>query len=285
MSKILYGSKVVLFPAVDKDLADFIRLHREDKDGLLGDLSMRNMTDQQAKDYIVGMILSKQLLIWTGYTKQGKGSRLIGFVYLTNFNNDITQISGIMDNKFANGLLKEIRRNKYTYSEDTLRTMLNFLFTEMNVKRVEAYTLEDNRLPQRLIDKIGFVKEGKLRNAYFIDDKPFNVLVFSLLKGEYKNAQTESKTTESESVPAAGISANVSDPQPVTDSINRGNEQILRSDGSVPTEHSESISRDSHASVFKRNVLKRTRRTVNRKRTRISKPRKPSVSASVPAGV
>ncbi|GKV42439.1 hypothetical protein SLEP1_g49844 [Rubroshorea leprosula] len=54
-----------------------------------------------------------------------------------------------------------------------------------DVERVEAFTLVDNKAMQRVLAKLGFQKEGKLRKYLVIDGKVSDVFMYSLLRSEY----------------------------------------------------------------------------------------------------
>ena len=47
-----------------------------------------------------------------------------------------------------------------------LRAVFGYPFTQLNLKRVEAVTRDDNHAAQRLLDRLGFTREGVLRSGY-----------------------------------------------------------------------------------------------------------------------
>lgn len=183
-SNILYGKKTIGFPFMYHDLEHFISLLREDKLGYMGKFCLKKMDENQAAQYIHKMILSNEIIIWTIYTKEGKGSRKAGYAYLTDITPFSCEVGGIMDIKFAQGLTKHLRRDKYTYAEDAFRSMLKYAF-EKGMERCQSVILEFNRRSIALDRKIGFKKEGVLRKAFELEGKLINLHVFSLLKEEF----------------------------------------------------------------------------------------------------
>lgn len=192
MEKVIIGKKVLLFPFEIADVSTFIQLHREDKNGYLQKYCLKNMTEEEAKTYLAGLLITNQILIFTGMTKEGKASRRAGFVYITDISDGACSISGVMDKEFSKGLTKQLRKEKYTFSEDTVRTMVDWCFKNfLNMQRIEADILEKNKTALALIKRCGFIKEGTLREYTKIDDHRENVVIWSILRNEWENGKTK----------------------------------------------------------------------------------------------
>ena len=129
MIEIIVGKRVVLFPLELADLDHFINLHREDKSGMMGRFCLREMTYEEARKYVLTLLATNQIRVWTGYTKEGKASKRLGYVYLTDITAFSCKVVGIIDKEVLKGLGKVIRQGKYTFSEDALRTILGWCFT------------------------------------------------------------------------------------------------------------------------------------------------------------
>lgn len=183
---ILKGRKTILFPFHINDVPMFIKLHRGDKKGYLGQFCFKYMSEAEAINYLHNLIALNQIHIWTVYTKEIK-TRFVGFVYLSNIEKFKCTISGVMDNEFIKGLNRELRRDKYTYSEDAFRALIKHIFTS-TIIRVESDCLEINRLSFNLCKRVGFILEGLRRKAMEMDGQFYNVLYMSILKEEYKDA-------------------------------------------------------------------------------------------------
>ena len=66
-----------------------------------------------------------------------------------------------------------------------VKEMLNHAFNNLNLHRVMLTVLEDNTRAQHVYEKIGFMKEGLMREAYFKNGKYENAYIYSILRSEY----------------------------------------------------------------------------------------------------
>ncbi len=71
------------------------------------------------------------------------------------------------------------------YATDALRCFLEWLFYEQNVHRVTCETYATNRRAIRFFEKMGFKKEGVIREAHYIDGTYHDIISFGLLKREF----------------------------------------------------------------------------------------------------
>ena len=72
------------------------------------------------------------------------------------------------------------------YGTDSLVTLINYLFNDMELNRIGLEVFDYNIRAQKLYEKLGFVKEGIQRQGLFRDGKYSNVIFMGLLKDEYK---------------------------------------------------------------------------------------------------
>lgn len=168
----------MLLPFAEYDMGNFIRLHRADKLNNMGRFCLKDYSDEQALIYIASLLTKAEVFIWTVYTKEDE-PRFAGFIYLTNVSNYMCSLHGIMDTDFAKTYIKD-----KSLAEDAARTLIKFCF-DKGVNRIETDVCQSNRLALALDKKLGFVKEGVLRNVV-IKDKGFeNLVILSILKEEY----------------------------------------------------------------------------------------------------
>ncbi len=71
------------------------------------------------------------------------------------------------------------------YMSEALPAVLDYGFRSMNLKRIEAMVSPSNEASLKLLSGQGFVKEGLMREHYFINGKFEDSFVFSLLEREY----------------------------------------------------------------------------------------------------
>ncbi|MCF8366905.1 MAG: GNAT family N-acetyltransferase [Bacteroidales bacterium] len=68
-----------------------------------------------------------------------------------------------------------------------LKAMIAHAFDHLNLHRLEAEVIQYNLAGRKLVERLGFVKEGCLREAKYFDGKYFDILRYGLLKSEYGN--------------------------------------------------------------------------------------------------
>jgi len=190
--KIIYGRKVILFAFEPVDLDRFVELHQQDEKGYMLQYCLKKMDFEEARKYIATLFFTRQVKCWSVYIKKGfikglKDNKRAGFVYLTDFEPHAVHIAGIMDTAVMRGLLKHLRRDKLTFAEDTLRTLCNYLFNEIGLHRATVSVLANNRRSLVLNKKCGFKEEGRLREAFQMDDKYFDIIQMAILKKEWKD--------------------------------------------------------------------------------------------------
>lgn len=71
------------------------------------------------------------------------------------------------------------------YSKQALLMLMKFAFRKMNLYRLEAEVIDYNDKGKSLFEKVGFVLEGRLREAKYNDGKYYDVLRYGMLKNEY----------------------------------------------------------------------------------------------------
>lgn len=76
------------------------------------------------------------------------------------------------------------------YGTDAMKTMLRFLFSEMNLHRVYLYVHEYNDRAIRFYKKMGFKNEGVLRDATFTEGRFYNVILMSILREDFSEARS-----------------------------------------------------------------------------------------------
>lgn len=80
--------------------------------------------------------------------------------------------------------LQSIYWNK-GYMAEAIEAVVNFGFNVLNINRVEAEVMIGNIQSEKLLLKLGFQKEGCLRDWMYWDNKHFDMAMFSLLKRDW----------------------------------------------------------------------------------------------------
>lgn len=102
----------------------------------------------------------------------------IGLIHLTN----IDFISGTAIWGFIIG---DKNKKGKGYGNEFFKLVLDFVFRQLNLNKVVSYIVEYNSASLKLFSNSHFIKEGVLKNHFFIDGKYNDVVIMSLFKEEY----------------------------------------------------------------------------------------------------
>ena len=67
---------------------------------------------------------------------------------------------------------------------EALRAIVKYSFLGLQINRLQCFVEEDNRASVKLVEKLGFEKEGKLRQYEYYKGKYNDLLIFSKLRRE-----------------------------------------------------------------------------------------------------
>lgn len=71
---------------------------------------------------------------------------------------------------------------------EALRAVLAFGFERMALRRIEADASSPNVASIRVLEKVGFVREGQQREQYFEDGEFGDLVLFSLVRRDFRTA-------------------------------------------------------------------------------------------------
>ncbi len=80
------------------------------------------------------------------------------------------------------------------YCTEAAMLLVDYLFLNKNIVRIQADTHVDNMASRRVLEKVGFTLEGVLRNAYFEQGAWRDAVLYSILRDEWKAPKILSKT-------------------------------------------------------------------------------------------
>jgi ribosomal-protein-alanine N-acetyltransferase len=72
------------------------------------------------------------------------------------------------------------------YGSEAAQIMVDYLFLNKNIVRIQAETHVNNRVSQRVLEKAGFMKEGIIRKSFFSRGVWRDTAMFSILRDEWK---------------------------------------------------------------------------------------------------
>jgi RimJ/RimL family protein N-acetyltransferase len=81
--------------------------------------------------------------------------------------------------------LGDVTEHGHGYGTEATKKLLDFAFNDLNLHRVYLHVFSNNIVAIRMYKKIGFVQEGILRKAAYINGTYIDVLVMGLLREEY----------------------------------------------------------------------------------------------------
>lgn len=75
---------------------------------------------------------------------------------------------------------------KKGFVNEALNSLLNFAFEELNLHRIEADVDPNNAASIRVVEKLGFQKEGYLRERWHIAGKICDTVFYGLLRSDWE---------------------------------------------------------------------------------------------------
>jgi RimJ/RimL family protein N-acetyltransferase len=73
------------------------------------------------------------------------------------------------------------------YASDAMRTMCRYGFEKMRLHKISLDVVTENHAAHHIYRKIGFVEEGRLRQAFRRDGQWYDMFIMGLLEGELRD--------------------------------------------------------------------------------------------------
>lgn len=71
------------------------------------------------------------------------------------------------------------------YAIEAARAMVDFGFVELRLRRISSWCIADNVASARVLDRLGFTQEGRLRRNEFFKGRWWDTLLYALLAEEW----------------------------------------------------------------------------------------------------
>lgn len=81
------------------------------------------------------------------------------------------------------------------YGTEAVHIMVDYLFLSRDIVRIQAITDVRNKASQRVLEKVGFKKEGIIRKSGFVRGEWTDAYTYSILREEWKEPKMLTKTT------------------------------------------------------------------------------------------
>lgn len=83
--------------------------------------------------------------------------------------------------------LGEVGERGKGYGTEAIRLLLQFGFSDLNLNRIYLHVFSANTPAIRVYEKSGFIREGLLRQAVYIDGRYEDVILMGILRDEYEH--------------------------------------------------------------------------------------------------
>lgn len=132
---------------------------------------------EQASDYLAARMALETPAVYAWAMAEREGDRLIGTTTLFS-------LSGPHRRAEIGYSLLPARQGQGLATE-ALRTVLEHAFGPLGLERIEADVDPRNEPSWRLLEKLGFRREGLLRNRWRVDGEVCDSFAYGLLREEY----------------------------------------------------------------------------------------------------
>jgi len=78
-----------------------------------------------------------------------------------------------------------------------VKIMVDYLFLSKDAMRIQAQTDQRNVASQKVLEKVGFKKEGTLRKNFFMRGEWTDDYIYSIIREEWKEPKILTKKVES----------------------------------------------------------------------------------------
>ncbi|KHL97304.1 alanine acetyltransferase [Paenibacillus sp. IHB B 3415] len=134
--------------------------------------TVSNMIGHFERDY------AKRSRIKWGIFASGEGGRLLGIIEACDFNQKVNMVTigyFLAEDHWGQGIASK-----------AVEILLDYIFTEVQVNRIQAEVMLMNEPSKKVLLKTGFIKEGMLRQAALWSGKGIvDLEIYSMLREDY----------------------------------------------------------------------------------------------------
>jgi RimJ/RimL family protein N-acetyltransferase len=123
-----------------------------------------------------------------GFIIEKKGGSKIGYIWHFNMLNAYMSMLEI-----GYGIVPSERGKGYC--TEAAQLMVDYLFLSKDIVRIFATTHPKNVASQKILEKVGFRREGTMRKCYFYRGGWTDMFIFSILREEWKEPKMLTRTT------------------------------------------------------------------------------------------
>lgn len=90
---------------------------------------------------------------------------------------------------FGYGINIAAERQKQGYATEAVRLVIKYYFDELRYNKAAVHVFSHNRASIALHEKLGFVKEGVLRQMVYTGGEYFDILCYGMTKSDFRNRE------------------------------------------------------------------------------------------------
>jgi len=177
--KMIQG-KLIRLRAVEKEDLKQLRDWRNEPEIKKFTREYIELSMQNQMQWLESLAKDKNTIMFAVETKKGKLIGCTGLTYI-DWKNRGAEVSIYIGEKRYKGR---------GYGTDTLKTLMDYGFRELNMHMLFGEIFEYNKANIGLFEKCGFKRDGVLRQRLYRDDKYWNSIFYSILKGEWKTQKS-----------------------------------------------------------------------------------------------
>ena len=179
IKQVIEGKKCILLPFEPVDALYFAEVYKDNEDKLVngfieGEFDVEVLAKEVQSKHDAG-----KLDIWIARTRQGSKARNIGFLVISDNMGYKATLHGFVDKQFLKDIAKQLDE-RYTYTEDALKTMIDWCFDYLKLQRLDVGIRAENKLSLKICTKVGFKLEGTLRNYLKIGNGFHDLVALSI---------------------------------------------------------------------------------------------------------
>lgn len=183
--KYLEGEKIYLRYLELEDVGDFYYLVNSDPDGRRLTGTQRPFSRGQIEAYIA-KIPQDETRVQFGIFLQ-ENDQLIGDVAIMDMDNPKNRSGSFriaIDTHLAGR----------GYGTEATELMLDFGFGILNLHRIQldVYTINERAI--HVYEKVGFKREGVLRDAHYYDSAYYDTIIMSILEDDYRSLRNQTRS-------------------------------------------------------------------------------------------
>jgi ribosomal-protein-alanine N-acetyltransferase len=189
----------VLFPTLETDRLKLIEITQFHATSLFNILSLEEVTRYYGTDTFTSIEEAKKLIDMFQKNFYEKRSMRWGIVLKEN--NKFIGTLGLNGLQLKNKKAEigyEIHSSYWRqgYTSEAIKEVLRYSYLELKLNRIGAVVYLENEASSNLLEKLGFKKEGELRDYLFQNNSYHTTSMFSLLKREWELLTIESKDAQ-----------------------------------------------------------------------------------------